>query len=405
MTAGGSMPTLHLHGLSTAALLAAATAGASAQDAGLRPGNLPELQARVAQDSNEAQNYYDLAIGYWNKDRYVEADSALRSAIRLDPRNAEAYLALAYLPYSRRPQLSQEIELNRVPEQWKSVVEEADGFYRQAFRLNPLVNLRIIGFAYMLHEPTFEDLSADEYHIYDLFYGGFVDLGTGRYPRAYERLSRLGKEVFHEDRHPDRVPEYVLWYRALAAAHSVRFAAADSDLTRLLQRSLNTEHKPELVRVPLRTNEYRFTLGVLKFLSGRVDSAVVLLQESIANDLGLYMAHVYLATIYEQQQQMDAALLERQRAVDASPEDGILLQELGLALYNQGRQAEARDVLNRAIAANPRNAFPHYVLGHSALARGQPAEAKAEFTRFLELAPRRFADYITDAKARLAALP
>lgn len=399
------MRTSHLYGSFAGVLLAVSAAGASAQDTGLRPENLLVLEARVAEDSNDAQNYYDLALGYWNKDKYVEADSALRIAIRLDPRYAEAYLALAYLPYSRRPQLTQEIELNRVPEQWKPVVEEADGFYRQAFRLNPLVNLRIIGFAYLLHEPTFDDLTTDEYHIYDLFYGGFVDLGTGRYPRAYERLTRLGHEVFHEDRHPERVPEYVLWYRALAAAHSVRFAAADSDLTRLLERSLNRERKPELVRVPLRTNEYRFTLGVLRFLSGRVDSAVALFQESIANDLGLYMAHVYLATIYEQQQRMDEALVERQRAVDASPEDGILLQELGLALYNQGRQAEAQDVLKRAIAANPRNAFPHYILGHSALARGQPAEAKAEFTRFLELAPRRFTDYIADAKARLAALP
>lgn len=395
----------HLHGLYAGFLLAIGAAGASAQIAGFQPHNLQELQARVAEDSNDAQNYYDLAIGFWNKDKYPEADSALRIAIRLDPRNAEAYLALAYLPYSHRLQLSDEVERNRVPEQWRPVVEEADGFYRQAFRLNPLVNLRIIGFAYMLHEPSFADLTSDEYHIYDLFYGGFVDLGTGRYPRAYERLSRLGHDVFHEDRHPERVPEYVLWYRALAAAHSLKFAAADSDLTRLLQRSLNQEHKPELVRVPLRTNEYRFTLGVLRFNSGKVDSAIALFQESLANDLGLYMAHVYLATIYEQQHRMDDALLERQRAVDASPEDGILLQELGLALYNQGRQTEAQDVLKRAIAANPRNAFPHYILGHSALARRQPAEAKAEFTRFLELAPRRFGDYIADAKARLAALP
>lgn len=383
----------------------ACPAALGAQQTRLHPGTLRDLEALVRSDSNDARHYYDLAIAYWDKDDYTRADSLLRIAIRLDPRDAESYLALAYLPYSRRPELSEEIERDRVPDKWRPVVEEADGFYRQAFRLNPLVNLRVIGFAFMLHEPEFGSLSSDEYHVYNLFYGGFVDLGNGRYGRSYQRLAALGKDVYDEPHHPDKVPDYVLWYRALAAAHSLRFDAAKADLARLLRRTVGREQKPELVRVPLRTNEYRFTLAVVEFLSGQPDSATTLFQEALTNDLGLYMAHVYLATIDERRQRMEDAVLERQRAVDANPNDCILLQELGLALFNRARYSEARDLLRRAIAANPRNAFPYYVLGHVALEQGQLPEAKVEFTRFLDLAPRRLADYITDAKTRLAAIP
>jgi Flp pilus assembly protein TadD len=116
------------------------------------------------------------------------------------------------------------------------------------------------------------------------------------------------------------------------------------------------------------------------------------------------MAHVRLASIYEDSHRTQAALEERRRAVATNPDDASLLFDLGESLARAGELAEAHSVLRQARDANPRNVRALYVLGRVASQIGEKEEARDAYQRFLALAPSRFADQKTEVEHRLQEL-
>ena len=367
--------------------------------------DLKRVQALARADSNDAETQYCLALAYWQRHRWPQVDSVLRLVIRLDPRFAEGYLALSYLPYARRRSLSDEEERGRVPEEWRPALDEAHGFYQRAFRINPLVDLRVFSVVYEIEEPRVLDYTSEEYLIYERYFAWFVDLGMTRYGSAYDRLRTLAQREFDESTHPDKVPDYILWYRGLAAAHSQRFPAAMVDFQVLLDRTVKKQQRDEIVHVPLRDNEYRFMLAALNHVTGHAGQAAALYREALQYDLGLVMAHTYLAALYEDAGQPDSALVERQRAAEASDGDPTTLFEYAAALFNLQRTGEAEAPLRRAREVNPRYAVVHYLLGRVLEELGRGPEARDCYTQFLAVAPERLRDLVADAKLRLAKLP
>ncbi|HEV2671372.1 MAG TPA: hypothetical protein VGU74_09780, partial [Gemmatimonadales bacterium] len=48
----------------------------------LKPSNeIPALEVAVVRDSNDAQLHYQLAIAYWSRKRYDEAQRSLQTAV------------------------------------------------------------------------------------------------------------------------------------------------------------------------------------------------------------------------------------------------------------------------------------------------------------------------------------
>ncbi|MGH7607461.1 MAG: hypothetical protein ACREME_08980, partial [Gemmatimonadales bacterium] len=255
------------------ALAVAQPAAAALQALTLLNRDLKELETLARSDSNDAEMQYYLALAYWRRHRWEETDSLLRLVVRLEPRFAEAYLALYYLPYARRSTLAREDLRDRVPEAWQPVVAEAHRFYQRAFRTDPLVSLRVMSVAFDIEEPRFTDYTSRAYRDYEMYVAWFVDLGLGRHGSAYDRLRRLAQREFDEDDHPERVPDFILWFRGLAAAHSRQYDAAIADFQALLDRTLQQVQRNELVRVPLRDNEYRFMLAALHHVAGKAERA------------------------------------------------------------------------------------------------------------------------------------
>ncbi|HKA60355.1 MAG TPA: tetratricopeptide repeat protein, partial [Gemmatimonadales bacterium] len=286
--------------------------------------DLKDLEAWAREDTNDARRTYYLGLAHWRQHHWRQADSLLRLAMAMEPRYPEAYLALASLPYARRTKLRDEEMRDRVPEAWRPAVKEARELYQRAFRTDPMVNLEIMGID-VPEEPQALNYNLRDYQIYLRYYAWAVDLAMGRYLSARERLASLAEQEFDESKHPDKVPDYILWYRGLAAAHSGQYARAIPDFRALLNRTLKQQQRDEVIPVPLNDNEYRFMLAVLHDRAGNTDSAVALYQESLEHDLGLVMAHSYLASIHEQAGRDSAALLERQRAVEVSSEDPAVL--------------------------------------------------------------------------------
>ena len=362
-----------------------------------------ELETRVMQDSLDPAAHYNVALAYWNEKRFDDAERELKLAATIDGKFAEAYLALAYLPYARRPRLWAEEDQGRVPAEWKQALEESDRMYRRAFLVNPMVDLRIAGAATPPRDPRWETLWPG---VYEFYFQAFDDMLQGDYEKAYGRFAKLHRERRLAGPGQEKLPMSVSWFEGLAAAHTQRWHEAQRKFETLIDESVAIEkkHEDDLVRVPLRTNEYRYFLASVRHASGQTDVALDLYRKTLEADLGLYMAHVQMANIFESQRRYPEAIEERKRAVDANPEDASLLMDLGVTIGKSGKFAEAEEVLRQAAEANPRDARTAFWLGLCQAEQGKREEARASFSRFLATAPARWDKQIALAKQRLAGL-
>jgi tetratricopeptide (TPR) repeat protein len=365
--------------------------------------SLKELESRAVQDSLDAAAHYNVALAYWNEKRFDDAERELKTAGVIDPRFAEAFLALAYLPYARRPKLWAEESRDKVPQEWKQVLEDSDRMYRRAFLLNPMVDLRIAGAVTPPRDPSWETLFAD---VYEFYFQAFDDMLQGNYEKAYGRFVKLHRERRLAGPGQGKLPLSVFWFEGLAAAHTQRWNEADKSFEHLIDESIAFEkkHEDDLIRIPLRTNEYRYFLASIRHAGGSTEEALKLYRQALENDIGLYMAHVQMANIFEAQRQYPEAIEERKRAVDSNPDDASLLLDLGVTIGKSGQLAEAVEVLQRAAEANPRDARVHFWTGLCQAEQGKRDEAKASLTRFVAMAPSRWDKQIGLAKQRLQAL-
>ena len=366
------------------------------------PAGLAELETRAQQDSLDARVLYTLAMAYDSLRRWSDEERVLHQVLAIDPHYAPAYLGLGLLPYARRAKLWEEEAKGKVPESWRAALDSAHRRFREAFLLDPLVDFRIPG----TEAPPEQIWSIPDYGRATtrfLLVLGIAGFGVGRYELSYDALRQWAERRF-QNLPIDSVPDFLFWYRGLAAAHLRAWDKAVSDFEVLLARSTKQERSDSLIFIPLQTNDYRYVLAVLKQHARRVADAAALYQEALANDLGLFMAHVQLARMYRDFQQWDQAVEEARRAVQANPDDPALLVDLGMILREGGRLAEAEEVLGRAEAANPRNAEVPYALGMVRQQLGHRAEARTAFTRFVQIAPSRFAAQVADARQRLSTL-
>jgi tetratricopeptide (TPR) repeat protein len=375
----------------------------AAAQARQRPRTVAELEAEVAADSLDPGAHYRLSLAYWRAKRYDDEARALRRAIAIDPRYAPAYLSLSYQVYDRRPRLWNEERRRRVPEAWRQPLEESYRLRRQAFLIDPMVDFRVVGTEApseeMLVIPDYGEATTDY-----LLYVGVVAFDLARYELSYAALDKyLERAMSGKPR--DSIPSFILWHRGLAAAHERIYNVAIDDFRTLLGRAVSEETKDSLIYVPLSTNEYRYILAVLHQHAGKVADAVNLFKETLANDLGLYMAHVRLAQVYRGFKVWNDAIAEARRAVETNPDDPTAVRELGEILAEAGKLDEAEQVLRDAQARNPLDAHTYLALGDVQRRLTRPAEARASLERFVALAPRRLAPQIAEARRMLAELP
>jgi tetratricopeptide (TPR) repeat protein len=382
-----------------AAVVAWATPASAQTD---RPVPLEDLESAAQRDSLDAETLYQLALRYDLIKRYDDAERVARAAVAIDPRYAPAWLLLAYLPFDRRPKLWDETRKGKVPAAWQAAVAESQRLEHRAFLIDPLVDFRVIG----APPPKQDVVAIPEYGAYTTVYLlvlGLSEFGW-RYELSYNALDLFAQRAY-KDQPPDSIPSGIFWWRGLAAAHLGSYNRAIADIQVLFDRSLKQEAADTLIQIDLGTNDYRYLLALLKQRSHRPADAMTLYQETLAADLGLYMAHVRLAHLYADNRMWAQAIEEARRAVTANPDDPSLLLDVAEVLRDAGRLPEAEEAFRQAAQANGRSPRVSYELGLVEQQVGNSADAKAALTRFLAIAPSRMSTEIADAKLRLATLP
>jgi tetratricopeptide (TPR) repeat protein len=354
---------------------------------------LKDLEAAAQRDSNDPFAHYNLALGYWSKKHYDDAERELKTSVLIEPRLAEAWLALGALPYARRSQLREETMRGKVPQEWTGPLRDSQRLMRHAFVIDPLVDLMILGATEPSQGPML------------LKYRGVIILAVvnpfaafehGHYSEAFQNL-----DGWVRSRPRESVPNQLLWYHGLAAAHIELFGPAIFDMETLLQRAQQREQTDSFT-VPFETNDYRYVLATFKERVGQLSDAVRLYREALESDLGLYMAHVHLAEIYASTQQWDSALTESREAILTNPEDPSSLLTHGILLTRAGQLAAAEDTLRRAMEANPRDARVPYFLGLAQLALHKTDDARVTLQRFMAIAPSRYQPQVREVQDSLA---
>lgn len=352
---------------------------------------------QVESEPNDPYAHYELAVVQWGLENYDGAEAELREALALNSRFAPAYMGLAYLPYARDSSLWSADDPGDLGPDVRATLRESDELFQHAVLIDPLVDLRIVNAATVNSGP----IHPSSRDLYDRIYGGFDDYRDGNFERAHYRLGALIQEL----RGPGvDVPNFVFFYHALAAAHLGKHDDAIGGMERLLERALEEEEGDSLLFIPLQTNHYRYILGFMNQRAGNADVAADLYRDALTEDLGLYMAHVRLAQIHEQQGDRRGGIAERRRAVNANPGDPNLLLELGIALGQAGELDESAEILREAIRSNDRLAIGHYSLGLVELTRGDRDAARESLERFVATAPGRLGAQVADARQRLDAL-
>lgn len=383
-------------------VLTMATAPLAAQGSIKLPVGLGELEQRVKRDSNDAAAHYNVALGYWNARRFDDVERELRTAIVLEPRFAPAHLALAYLPFGRRPKLWDDIYKRNRADSIRQIMTASNQQERMAFLIDPLVNLAIIG-ATRPGKDVRWDMFEDGHDLYDIYFQGYDDIEQGRYDDAFFNFNRL-LEMWRRGSNGTPPQEWI-WWRAMAASRiPAKYDIAIEGFRQVLQSSEGMERSDTVYQVPLKTNEIRYLIATVYQRSGHIREAVSGYREVLQNDIGMYMAHVQLADLFESERRYDEAIEERRQAAAVNPDDPSLLLDLGITLGKAGLFPEAVQSLTEAYTANPRDSRTVFWLGLAELQLNHRDRARDHFTHFVSMAPTRLASQVAMARQRLSEL-
>lgn len=383
------------------ALSAAATVGL-AQGTTQRLPPLPDLERRAAADSNDAAAHVQLGRGLLDKGRYDEAERSFRQAARLRPGLAEAYLGLAAIPGARGESYWKEREKQDGREAVVAAWSEQSRLSRLAFLLDPLVNPALLPRA---EERVTIRVDGMNYRVWWVFPLAKA-INAFRAAKFEDAKRKFDNLLSDRAAGPEgaALPQMVLWYRGLAAAHLGDYQLAATDFTLLLNRATREAEQVSVEIAPLLANDYRYMAAMMLFFAGQSDVASLLFREALGADPSLYMAHTQLAVIYERAGRCDDALAERRRAVDANPGNSDLLLDLGVSLGRAGKLEASLEAFDEASAVNPRDPSAHYHAGLTALRLGQPELARRSFERFITLAPSRLVKEVAEATRYLETL-
>ena len=388
--------------LAAALGILAAAAGPLPARQSARPPSLAELEARVVTDSVDPIAHYEVGMAYWDDERWDAADSAFRRAVSLAPQYADAWLALSLVPEARGEKYWKKRVKDEGAEVATAAFAEAHRFYRRAFLLNPLVDLRLYARAQLRRPRIGSIVFIIWWH--DGYRKAVTAVSKGDFERANRELTKLVHDV-RAGGDGMGLPTTVLWLRGLVAAQLKDYDAAGGDFARLTGRSFAAEQEAPAAGTAFETNDYRYALATMRYLGGRYDEAVATFRRALEFDVGLYQAHVQIARIFESREMWDSAIVARRAAIDANPDDGSLVVDLGATLALAGQESEAESVLLTAAERVPLDPRAAYLLGVVAVRRGHSDVARRSFERFLAIAPRRYADQVAEVRQQLASLP
>jgi tetratricopeptide (TPR) repeat protein len=128
-------------------------------------------------------------------------------------------------------------------------------------------------------------------------------------------------------------------------------------------------------------------LGVIHYRHGRLDTALVLIQEALKADLDRADGFASLGLVFQAFGQFERALTSYDEALRMAPDDVEIRNRRGVALLDLGRPGDALADFDRVLAAAPGHLDALGNRGNALLKLNRVAEALAAYDLALERAP------------------
>ena len=348
-----------------------------------------EQEAAVQRDSNDPVVHFNLGQAYARGGRGQDAKRQYLQAIRIDGQFAPAYTALARMTLAGG--FAFRIRGRYYLIGGRPSSDSALMMRQRAFMLDPIEELR----------------GPDEY-AFPPYWRATIDRAMRHYRDGDYRFARdqfdsvIAKMRAQQDSDPRLIS--VQWYDLLASVQVNDYPHAIDEGEAMLDRVLRAEAADSAHPSERLSHECEWVLAHLNEKAARYQEAERLYRRAVEDNLGQYMAHVELANIYEAENRVEDAVVERQAALAADVGDAAVELQAGLTYQSAGRFAQADTVLRQAIADNPRETRSYYVLGLVDIRLGRTEDAKKFLDQFIALAPSRYTAMLSDARSQRAAL-
>ena len=283
-------------------------------------------------DARSFRWVYLLGQAYLTNGNSTEAALILREALRLEPQQLPARLALAEA-------LLTDDKHDQALREYEAILKAQPG--------NALAHYGL-GRAYAQ--------KGDEVH------------ALKEYLRATDLFPNYGAAHY--------AASLILRKQGDAAASAVHLSAYESNKT-----------KRPPVDDPLRRQISALNAGAMQHLrrgaeleqAGKLQEAAGEQEEALTIDPKLLQAHVNLISLYGKLNQFDQAETHYRIAVEMDPNQADAYYNYGVMLFNRDRGAEAEREFRKALRINPHHAMAHHNLGFLLEQRGDLARALAEY--------------------------
>lgn len=390
------------------ALVAAAPAAAQAPRH-LTNRGLDSLRRDVAIDSVDAESYYRLGMGLWEKKQFDAADSAFLRAVHFQPWHAGAHLALSILPVTRGERYLFDL-VRRVTED--SVVAMMKALRRHevlAMSFDPRLDLAPL--AFLKDDQLIPDYSTVQFGSFSFrTYSTEAVRPMRRALRALidrrpDTAFAILAEVLSKRRPNETMSDRFISLYAMAAIRSRHPDAAANGYRELAQREGRREAalhvRGAMEGRPSGGRGFDLLLyGMASAEAGQEAVARAAFREALTVDLTFYQAHARLADLAEGDGDLEEALTERRAAIAIAPEEGRPYLDLGVTLLQAGRAAEARDALLDAAQRLPWDPGTQLFLFDAAMQCHDRATAGRALAALDLFAPRRNHEQLADAHRR-----
>jgi len=129
-----------------------------------------------------------------------------------------------------------------------------------------------------------------------------------------------------------------------------------------------------------------FDEGVQLSNGGQHEQAIAKFNEAIAIIPTCYNCYNNIAFSYTAMKDYAKAEEAYKKSMEVKPDDAAAYVGLAGILFNTGKSADAKPLVEKAVSIDPNNADAHYIYGMTLVAT-EAAKAKAEFEAYVRLAP------------------
>lgn len=374
----------------------------------------PQLPATA--DTNDARAYHALGAALLPTDPDRAAD-AFHWATRIDPALAESYYGryVAFLLHDPRRLWLYDAGVKRVVDSRE--IQRLDSLFARAVILNPAVPLRygrLLAIGSM--KQAVEEYNAKQHCTMS---PGLVQEATSKscakltYRDEAQLNSAFDRSVSgapHGDAIRARMYQAdgdyssatAAWALAIGRAKNrpefraargrlyLQIGQSDSAIADFRQalKELRTRDKKDFVAFYSSKAMLEFTLGLAHQQARDDASAREAFGRALQEDLAFYPAHVRLGYLALDQHDTTTALSELDLAMQLRPDDGLVRDQYGYALYEAGKTGAAIEQLKKALELEPYFALPWKHLGDAYLRAGRAADASHAYRSFLSMARR-----------------